>query len=181
MSWEDAIPRVPGEKSRLGRGTMMSQISVTKVKETKSPHFVNEVENLADRIRQRAYQLFLRRGEAEGSPVEDWLKAERELIWAPESDLVEKNGRYELQIAVPGFTAKDMCVTARANALTIRAESSHSHQEKDEHVHFCEFSDRMLFRTFEMPAPIDADKLSARLDNGIRHISAAKRNLPRRL
>jgi hypothetical protein len=77
----------------------MSHIAVTKIKETKSPSFVNEVENLADRIRQRAYQLFLRRGQAEGSAHEDWLKAERELIWAPQSDLVEKNNQFELRIA----------------------------------------------------------------------------------
>src|SRR5690349_7058071 len=73
----------------------------------------------------------------------------------PQSDLVEKNGRFKLQIAVPGFEAKDICLTASPNAITVRAESSHNHEEKEEDVHFCEFADRMLFRKFDMPAPID--------------------------
>jgi hypothetical protein len=46
----------------------MSQIAVVKVKETKFPCFVNEVENLADRIRQRAYQVFLDVGKHKDHP-----------------------------------------------------------------------------------------------------------------
>jgi hypothetical protein len=32
-----------------------------------------------DQIRQRAYEIFLARGAAQGQDVEDWLRAEREL------------------------------------------------------------------------------------------------------
>jgi hypothetical protein len=42
------------------------------------------------RIRERAYQIFARRGRIPGDPLEDWLKAEREVIdemenqaWSP--------------------------------------------------------------------------------------------------
>jgi Protein of unknown function (DUF2934) len=33
-----------------------------------------------EQIEQRAYQLYVRRGDAAGSDTEDWLQAERELL-----------------------------------------------------------------------------------------------------
>ncbi len=34
---------------------------------------------LEDRIRERAYHLYLKRGKKQGDPAEDWLRAEREV------------------------------------------------------------------------------------------------------
>lgn len=34
-------------------------------------------------IRRRAYELYLERGNSNGDPAEDWLKAERELLQKP--------------------------------------------------------------------------------------------------
>lgn len=44
------------------------------VEPTESPRRPTEEE-----IAVRAYQIFKERGEAEGSPTDDWLQAEREL------------------------------------------------------------------------------------------------------
>jgi hypothetical protein len=38
-----------------------------------------ETDSLDDRIRQRAYELYLARGGAGGSATDDWLEAERQL------------------------------------------------------------------------------------------------------
>jgi DUF2934 family protein len=45
-----------------------------------TPH-KSEVQNLArdERIRRRAYDLYERRGRAEGHDLDDWLQAEAEL------------------------------------------------------------------------------------------------------
>jgi len=37
-------------------------------------------EGLETRIRARAYEIYLARGASEGSDLEDWLQAEREVI-----------------------------------------------------------------------------------------------------
>lgn len=36
-------------------------------------------QNVEQKIRDRAYELFLARGEQPGDPVADWLRAEREV------------------------------------------------------------------------------------------------------
>lgn len=33
-----------------------------------------------ERIRRRAYELYLRRGNQQGSDIDDWLQAEREIL-----------------------------------------------------------------------------------------------------
>lgn len=40
---------------------------------------LTEAEPTVDQIRQRAYELYLFRGDGTGSELEDWLEAEREL------------------------------------------------------------------------------------------------------
>jgi HSP20 family molecular chaperone IbpA len=163
-------------EDQIKTGENMANIPITKVKENgaESLSLLGEMKALAERVRQRAYELFQSRHSRAGSPLDDWLKAERELIWAPESDLVEKNGQFQLQIAVPGFDAKDIKVTAFSDALAVCAESAHRHEKSDGNVYFCEFGEKTLFRKFELPAPIDVDKVTARLEKGVLQISAAK-------
>jgi Protein of unknown function (DUF2934) len=53
-------------------------------------------QNLEERIRMRAYELYTQRGKSEGQTLDDWLRAEEEIVrgasthWAWRHD-VEKN------------------------------------------------------------------------------------------
>ena len=44
---------------------------------------------IADEIRQRAFGSFERRGRTIGLDLDDWLQAEREVVWSPTSELVD--------------------------------------------------------------------------------------------
>lgn len=156
----------------------MSQVAVEKVHGdgTQCSQF-EAIKSLDDRIRQRAFEIFEHRAGGRQSELDDWFEAERELIWSPESDLVEKDGKFELQVAVPGFDAKDISVAALPDAVVVRAESTHKHDKGDGDVCFCEF-ERSLFRRFDLPAPIDVDKVTANLDNGFLKLTAAKAEVP---
>ena len=39
----------------------------------------SQEQELQEKIRQRAYELYLERGEEHGHDVEDWIRAEREI------------------------------------------------------------------------------------------------------
>jgi len=45
---------------------------------TKKP--LSEAKRLEDQIRQRAYELYEERGREDGHDVEDWLRAEEEIM-----------------------------------------------------------------------------------------------------
>ena len=129
---------------------------------------------IAGEIRQRAFGLFEGRGRTIGSDLDDWLQAEREVVWSPASELVENKDDFCARLALPGFDAKDLEVTATPNTLIVRAELSHTHEGKEGEVCFCEFSGKKLFRRVDLPSEIDVNKVTASLDKGILEIDAPK-------
>jgi HSP20 family molecular chaperone IbpA len=153
----------------------MANVAVEKVKESRpqSPVLVDKLEKMADRVRKRAYEIFQYRG-TDGQELENWLQAEHDLIFAPESEMVEKDGKFEIRVAAPGFQAAETNVTALPDAVIVSAESHHKHEEKDANVHFCEFGEKTLFRRLDLPVPIDVDKVTASLDKGMLRITAQK-------
>ena len=68
----------------------MSRLIVHKVlnPEDRSLPIFDEFNEIADRIRVRAYSLSKRHGPGEGRDLDDWLAAEREICW-PSAELVE--------------------------------------------------------------------------------------------
>jgi hypothetical protein len=53
--------------------------------EQKAPQFAGDTsaETDRERVAQRAYELYLKRGASEGQDLDDWLSAEREVIGSP--------------------------------------------------------------------------------------------------
>ena len=52
-------------------------------------YVLDELNTVRDKIRARAEDLFRERGGTEGNDVEDWLRAEREVSWAPRENVEE--------------------------------------------------------------------------------------------
>jgi len=129
---------------------------------------------ITDEIRRRAFSLFERRGGNAGGDVNDWLEAEREVVWSPASELIENDREYRARVALPGFEAKDLELTAMPHALIIQAESSHKHDGKEGEVCFCEFSEKKLFRRLDLWSEIDVDRVAASLDKGVLEVTAQK-------
>jgi HSP20 family molecular chaperone IbpA len=85
----------------------------------------------------QSIELFKRRGDGEGSALNDWLTAENALLVTPEADLIESDDKCELHIAVPGFDANDIDVSALPDALIVRAKNAHNHEKTEGNVRFC--------------------------------------------
>lgn len=153
----------------------MSQVAVEKINGNKKsqPVFL-EIAKRFDALQQRAFDLFEKRGREVGHDLEDWLQAERELDWSPASELVDDGNEFKARLSLPGFEAKDVHVSAMPDALVVQAAATHTHEEKDSNVRFCEFSDKKLFRRLDLPASIDVNTVSASLDKGILQVIAPK-------
>ncbi len=154
----------------------MSQVSIQKWKdpETIPQILLQHMEATLDSIRQHAFNLFQSRNGATGSDLEDWLRAERDVVWSPASELVDNEKEFNARIAVPGFEAKDIQVSAMPDALIVQADATHTHEGKSGNVCFCEFSGKKLFRRLPLPESIDVDKVTASLDKGILEVTAPK-------
>ncbi len=155
----------------------MSTISIERVRhldgKEKPPAFA-EVERTIDKIQQRAFSLFEKRGERPGLDWEDWLLAEHEVLGTSLAELVETDKEWKLKVAVPGVESKDVTVTATSESLIVQADWSHHHSGADGEIRFCEFSREALCRQFGLPSPIDVNSVSASLDKGVLNVVAMK-------
>jgi HSP20 family protein len=131
-----------------------------------------EIEALQQRIRQRAYDVFRRRGEAWGGAFSDWLTAERELVWKPAVALREKDDQFEVLAAVPGVEATDLVVHVTPGDVLIQADVNHRHAPDKGVVHLCEFEGGRLFRSVHFPRAIDPAGVKAEYRNGMLRLIA---------
>jgi len=136
-----------------------------------------EFEQLADRIRVQAYNLFAKRGAAEGHALDDWLAAEREVCW-PAAELVESEQEFTLEVALAGFEPDDITVTVTPTELIVKA--AHKEERKQPatkgtaKLRWTEFRSNDVYRRVELPTAVDVDKVTAKLENGLLKIVALK-------
>ena len=81
---------------------------------------------------------------------------------------------FQLQLALPGFDAKDIRVAALPDAVIVEGEAAHQHRSTKGTVRYCEFGERRVFRQVPLPKPVDVDHISATLDKGVLQVRAAK-------
>lgn len=124
-------------------------------------------------VRHRAFEFFQKRG-APGDPVDDWLKAEHEIMGWPAAELIEKNGAYEADVALPGFEAKDVQVTVTPTEIVVHAFSKEEKHREEKNVLWTEFGSRDLYRRLEAPEAIDMEKTTATIEKGMLRIVAPK-------
>jgi len=133
-----------------------------------------EIAKQFEAIERRAFDLFDKRGRELGHDLEDWLQAERDVVRSPTAELVDSGKEFRARLALPGFDAKDVQVSAMPDALVVQANTAHTHEAKNADVCFCEFSRNNLFRRLALPTSIDVGKVSASLDKGILQVIAPK-------
>jgi len=162
-------------KNSPSKEYFMSNILVQKVNspEKQALPIFAEIGKRMEDVRRRAHELFHLRVNGEGSDLSDWLTAEREIFGWAKAELAMKNNAYEIQLALPGFDAKDVEVTATHEEIVVHAAAKHQRQEtSDPSIVWSEFGTNELYRRFDLPKSIALDKVSAKLDKGILLITA---------
>jgi len=137
---------------------------------TQKNSIVDQIEQLHQRIAQRAYEFFRGR-DGWGDSFGDWLAAERELVSQPAVELREKDGTFTLAAALPGVDAKDITVDITPQDVVIKASTEHKHSEDKGQVHRCEFTAGQVFRSLTFPKAVEATKAKAEYHNGMLNIT----------
>jgi len=85
-------------------------------------------------------------------------------------NLREENDSYELTAAVPGLSAEDLNIQVLENVVRIDGEYRSA---EDEYL-LRELPEGKFTRTLRLPNAIDADKVDAKIHNGILFLSLPK-------
>jgi HSP20 family molecular chaperone IbpA len=137
----------------------------------KTDSIFEEIEKTNDRIMRRAYDIFAGNG-IFGKDLDNWLAAERELLWKPSIELREKDDEFIVEVAVPGVDPKDLEIEVTADDVLVKGDVQHKHNEEAEKVHTCEFQSGSLFRAIHFPKKINPEKVKAQFNNGVLTLSA---------
>jgi len=140
----------------------MSSVAVERVREPAAlpRRLFEEMESIAEKIRAKAYELYLERGGEPNRALEDWLLAERQLMPLPETEIGEVEREFQIRANVPGLDAKDLRVIAMPHAILVQGEPK-SRESK-------------FFLRLDLPSPIDPDRVTARLEKGTLQLDAPK-------
>ncbi len=136
--------------------------------------FWNDVDNLMQGIRQRAYQFFEWRGRTDGHDLEDWFKAEMELLKPVPLEISEKDDVIHIRADVPGFTQEELQINLEPGVLTIKGEHREEKEKKEDKIHRTEKRAKQIFRRIALPVNVNPDKATANLEGGILELSAPK-------
>jgi HSP20 family protein len=96
----------------------------------------------------------------------------------PAVNIKETNDGYEMEVAAPGLSKDRFKVELENDLLVISASQETSREEKEPDGNYTrrEFSYESFHRTFRLPeGTVDKDKISAKYNDGILHVSVPKR------
>ena len=75
---------------------------------------------------------------------------------------------------VPGVNKDDIHLTITENALTVKGEMKEEAKQDDKNYHRREFRYGAFVRTIALPAPVQAEKATAQLKDGVLEITMPK-------
>ena len=98
-----------------------------------------------------------------------------DVLHFPPVNIVEQPGKYQLEIAAPGFEKADFNLKLEANTLTISTEKKESVKEETDKLIRKEFSYKAFKRSFTIDEKIDGENITARYENGILFLDLPKK------
>ena len=104
--------------------------------------------------------------------MDNWLSAANSQLetssrWVPAVDVIEEQDSYVLKADLPGIEPKDIEITYKENALTIKGERSEESETERDGYQRIERSHGEFQRVFHMPENIDVDNISAKNEHGV--------------
>lgn len=133
--------------------------------------YMNELYN---KIACRAFSIFENNGHEHGHDLENWLTAESEFLTPVPVELTETDTELSVRAEVPGFTEKELEIVLEPSRIYITGKSEKKTEAKKKKTVYSEISQNEIFRSFGLPAEIDADKAKAVLNNGVLEITMLK-------
>jgi len=113
---------------------------------------IDEIEEMYDQITKRAYEIYRERGGNCTLDLEDWLTAERELLYKPEVHVEEVDQRIVVTVRIGKVRPLDVQLLVTPDAMVIQAHPVASAKK--------------VFRTVQFPRRIDVNKAEATYADG---------------
>jgi len=130
-------------------------------------------------IARRAYEIFERRGRADGNDEADWFLAESEIVRPLKCRILESDDHLIAQAQVPGFRPHEIKVSIERHRLRIggRAETPENRSDGEAVMYSLGRSllpATQIFHVAELPTAVDPSKAKVTLKEGVLEIVMPK-------
>jgi HSP20 family protein len=161
----------------------MSAQTVTAMQPAKAPVPVKKstTENVLDRLQEtyntiarRAFEIFDHNGRWFGHELEDWLRAESELLHPLHLEITETEENLAVRAEVPGFTTKELTIDVEPRRVTITGKHAAQEESKKGKTIYSERCANEILRVVDLPVEIDSSKVNATLKDGVLNLEMPK-------
>lgn len=136
--------------------------------------FLKRMDEIYGNLARRAYELFDGRGRQDGHDLEDWFRAETELLNPTPVEISEADDQVIVRADVPGFRDKDIQVRVEPHRLIISGKREQVHDQKNRKALYSERMSDEVCRVIELSEEIDSDKVRATLQDGTLEVMLPK-------
>lgn len=154
-------------------GTAMQPVRGTVPIRQTTGETLEQFEKLNDTIARRAFELFQGNGRWLGHELDDWLRAESELLHPVHMDVTESDGEFSVRAEVPGFGVKDLEIKVEPRSLRIMGKREMKDEKNGRKISSDWCADQIL-RSIDLPVDVDPAKANAVLKDGILTVELPK-------
>jgi len=94
--------------------------------------------------------------------------------FVPSVDIAETETAFEIQFAIPGIDKKDLNIDLNDGVLSVSGERKVQNEKNEKNFHSIETSYGSFKRSFQLPDHVNVDKVDAKYDAGILHVTIPK-------
>ncbi|MEP7214488.1 MAG: Hsp20/alpha crystallin family protein [Acidobacteriota bacterium] len=171
------IPVAPVKKTPA---SLQKKSDAGNIRTKAAPIFV-EAEKMLDKMADitmetaaKAFDFFRERGGEWGKELEDWFNAERDVLRPVPIEIRETDKTIYVTAAVPGFKADEIEISVKDNFLILSGNAEARNSKNDGNVVVSEWNSNRFFRQLYLPTIITADKVEARLADGMLELTLPK-------
>jgi len=144
------------------------------VKQPASRDVLDQIQQSYDSIARRAFEIFNDNGRWLGHELDDWFRAESELLYPVHLGIAESDDNLTVRAEVPGFSTKELEINVEPRKLTITGKHQAQDESKKGKTIYSERCANEILRVVDLPTEVDSSRVSAILKDGVLNIELPK-------
>jgi HSP20 family protein len=146
---------------------VMQRMNGTEIVERSSEEILNQCSQTHELIARRAFEIFESSGGSPGHDLEDWFRAESELLQPVSLNTTELYDEYVVRAEVPGFGGRDIRISVEPRCLAVSGKLEAKEEGENGSVIHSALCANRIFRTLELSSDVDTSAVSATVQDGI--------------
>jgi HSP20 family protein len=141
---------------------------------TSRSDFFGRAQEINQRITRRAYELFESSGFTHGHDLEDWSRAQSEILVNVPVEISETETELTIRADVPGVSEENLEIQVAPHSICITGQRRDGWERKERNPIYSERHTNNIFRVLDLPSQVDPERVDVTLGSGVLEIRVLK-------